>query len=154
MTPTMHRKLLPLALMYAGDGEPIEGRTRLQKLVFLMQKRLEEAGEDPLQTDDYEFIPYDYGPFSKELYDDIDKTMARGMVEGREEDLGEDKVKYDYEIQEDGEQWVRDQLAKEEAQRVLRLAEEIKDEYGDVYLSDLIDEVYSRYPKYAENSIY
>ena len=150
----MHRKLLPLALMYAGDGEPIEGRTRLQKLVFLMQKRLEEAGEDPLQTDDYEFIPYDYGPFSKELYDDLDEIMARNMVEGREENLDEDKVKYDYKIQEDGEQWVRDQLAKEEAQRVLRLAEEIKDEYGDVYLSDLIDEVYSRYPKYAENSIY
>lgn len=150
----MHRKLLPLALMYAGDGEPIEGRTRLQKLVFLMQKRLEEAGEDPLQSDDYEFVPYDYGPFSKELYDDLDETIARGMVEGREEDLGEDKVKYDYEIQDYGEQWVRDQLSKEEAQRILELAEEIKDEFGDVYLSDLIDEVYSRYPKYAENSIY
>jgi uncharacterized protein YwgA len=150
----MHRKLLPLALMYAGDGEPIEGRTRLQKLVFLMQKRLEEAGEDPLQSDDYEFVPYDYGPFSKELYDDLDETIARGMVEGREEDLGEDKVKYDYEIQDQGKQWVGDQLSKEEAQRILGLAEEIKDEYGDVNLSDLIDEVYSRYPKYAENSIY
>lgn len=150
----MHRKLLPLALMYAGDGEPIEGRTRLQKLVFLMQKRLEEAGEDPLQSDDYEFIPYDYGPFSKELYDDLDETMACNMVEGREEDLGEDKVKYDYEIQEDGEKWVSEQLSKEEAQRILEFAEEIRDEYGDVYLSDLIDEVYSRYPKYAENSIY
>ncbi|QCS43603.1 type II toxin-antitoxin system antitoxin SocA domain-containing protein [Natrinema versiforme] len=150
----MHRKLLPLALMYAGDGEPIEGRTRLQKLVFLMQKRLEEAGEDPLQSDDYEFVPYDYGPFSKELYDDLDETIARGMVEDREEDLGEDKVKYDYEIQDQGKQWVGDQLSKEEAQRILELAEEIKDEYGDVYLSDLIDEVYSRYPKYAENSIY
>jgi len=150
----MHRKLLPLALMYAGDGEPIEGRTRLQKLVFLMQKRLEEAGEDPLQSDDYEFVPYDYGPFSKELYDDLDDTIARGMVEGREEDLGEDKVKYDYEIQDQGKQWVGDQLSKEEAQRILELAEEIKDEYGEVNLSDLIDEVYSRYPKYAENSIY
>jgi len=150
----MHRKLLPLALMYAGDGEPIEGRTRLQKLVFLMQKRLEEAGEDPLQSDDYEFVPYDYGPFSKELYDDLDETIARGMVEGREEDLGKDKVKYDYEIQDYGEKWVRDQLSKEEARRILELAEEIKDEYGDVYLSDLIDEVYSRYPEYAENSIY
>lgn len=150
----MHRKLLPLALMYAGDGEPIEGRTRLQKLVFLMQKRLEEAGEDPLQSDDYEFVPYDYGPFSKELYDDLDATIARGMVEGREEDLGEDKVKYDYEIQDQGKQWVGDQLSKEEAQRILELAEEIKDEYGEVNLSDLIDEVYSRYPKYAENSIY
>ena len=150
----MHRKLLPLALMYAGDGEPIEGRTRLQKLVFLMQKRLEEAGEDPLQSDDYEFIPYDYGPFSKELYDDLDEIMARNMVEGREENLDEDKVKYNYKIQEDGEQWVSDQLSKKEAQRILELAEEIKNEYGDVYLSDLIDEVYSRYPKYAENSIY
>lgn len=150
----MHRKLLPLALMYAGDGEPIEGRTRLQKLVFLMQKRLEETGEDPLQSDYYEFIPYDYGPFSKELYDDLDETMARNMVEDHEEDLGEDKVKYDYEIQDDGERWVRDQLSKEEAHRILELAEEIKDEYGDVSLSDLIDEVYSRYPKYAENSIY
>jgi uncharacterized protein YwgA len=150
----MHRKLLPLALMYAGDGEPIEGRTRLQKLVFLMQKRLEEAGEDPLRSDDYEFVPYDYGPFSKELYNDLDETIAHGMVEGHEEDLGEDKVKYDYEIQDQGKQWVRDQLTKEEAQRILELAEEIKDEYGEVNLSDLIDEVYSRYPKYAENSIY
>ena len=150
----MHRKLLPIALMYAGDGEPIEGRTRLQKLVFLMQKRLEEAGEDPLQSDDYEFIPYDYGPFSKELYDDLDEIMARNMVEGREENLDEDKVKYNYKIQEDGEQWVSDQLSKKEAQRILELAEEIKNEYGDVYLSDLIDEVYSRYPKCAENSIY
>jgi len=150
----MNRKLLPLALMHVGDGEPIEGRTRLQKLVFLMQKRLEELGEDPLQSDDYEFIAYDYGPFSKELYDDIDETIARNMVEDREEDLGEDKVKYDYEIQENGKQWVREQLSEEQAHRVLELAEEIKDEYGDVSLSDLIEEVYSRYPKYAENSIY
>jgi len=140
--------------MHVGDGEPIEGRTRLQKLVFLMQKRLEELGEDPLQSDDYEFIAYDYGPFSKELYDDIDETIARNMVEDREEDLGEDKVKYDYEIQENGKQWVREQLSEEQAHRVLELAEEIKDEYGDVSLSDLIEEVYSRYPKYAENSIY
>lgn len=150
----MHRKLLPLALMYAGDGEPIEGRTRLQKLVFLMQKRLEEGGEDPFQSDDYEFIPYDYGPFSKELYDDLDQTIARDMVDGREEEIGDDKVKYDYEIQDSGEQWVENQLSKDDAQRILALAEEIKDKYGDVYLSDLIDDVYSRYPEYAENSIY
>lgn len=150
----MHRKLLPLALMYAGDGEPIEGRTRLQKLVFLMQKRLEETGEDPLQSDDYEFIAYDYGPFAKELYDDLDDTIERNMVESEQEPTGEDKDKYVYEIQDEGNQWVEDQLSKEEAQCILELAEDIKDEYGDVYLSELIDEVYSRYPKYAENSIY
>ena len=150
----MHRKLLPLALMYAGDGEPIEGRTRLQKLVFLMQKQLEETGENPLQSQNYEFIAYDYGPFSKELYEDLDATIERNMVESEQESIGEDKDKYVYEIKTDGEQWVENQLSKEAAQRILTLAEEIKEEYGSVYLSDLIDEVYSQYPEYAENSIY
>jgi len=79
--------------MYAGDGEPIEGRTRLQKLVFLMQKRLEEAGEDPLQSDDYEFIPYDYGPFSKELYDDLDETIARGRACHRKRHVRSSRVR-------------------------------------------------------------
>lgn len=150
----MHRKLLPLALMYAGDGEPIEGRTRLQKLVFLMQKRLEEADEDPLKSGDYEFIAYDYGPFSKELYEDLDDTIERNMVKSERKDIGEEQEKYIYDIQDGGIQWVENQLSKEEAQRILELAEVIKDEYGDIYLSELIDEVYSRYPRYAENSIY
>ena len=150
----MHRKLLPLALMYAGEGKPIEGRTRLQKLVFLMQKQLEEADEDPLESGDYEFVAYDYGPFSKELYDDLDESMERDMVDSETEPVDEDKDKYVYEIRDNGEQWVETQLSKEEAQRILELAEDIKEEYGDIYLSELIDEVYSRYPEYAQNSIY
>lgn len=150
----MHRKLLPLALMHAGDGEPIEGRTRLQKLVFLMQERLEEAGENPFQSDDYEFIAYDYGPFSKELYDDLDDTIESNMVDSEQEAIDENKKKYVYEIEDDGEQWVEDQLSNEEAQRILKLAKKIKDKYGDIYLSELIDEVYSQYPEYAEHSIY
>ena len=150
----MHRKLLPLALMYAGDGEPIEGRTRLQKMVFLMQKRFEENDQDLLQTDDYEFIAYDYGPFSKELYSDLDKAIYKNEVLDKEEPINEDKNKYIYEIQENGEDFVEDQLSTEEAKQILELAQEIKESYNDVYLSDLIEEVYTRYPKYAENSIY
>lgn len=140
--------------MYAGDGEPIEGRTRLQKMVFLMQKRFEEKDEDPLQSDDYEFVPYDYGPFSKELYADLDDLIGRNMADDREEPIGEDKVKYVYELEGQGEDFVENQLPEKEAQQILEEAEDIKSKYNDVQLSDLIEDVYSRYPKYAKNSIY
>lgn len=150
----MHRKLLPLALMYAGDEEPIEGRTRLQKMVFLMQQRLKEAGEDPIQSKNYDFIPYDYGPFSSELYSDLDELTEHEMVQSQEEPIRDGKTKYNYEIKGAGQEFIEHQLSKEEACQILELAEEIKDKYNDVLLSDLIEEVYSRYPKYAENSIY
>lgn len=150
----MHRKLLPLALMYAGDQEPIEGRTRLQKMVFLMQQRFEKQDKNPVQSNDYEFIAYDYGPFSKDLYSDLDHLSDQGRIQDTEEELRDGNSKYIYSIEDQGVQFVEQQLNKEEAQQILDLAEEIKDEYNDVLLSDLIETVYSKYPKYAENSIY
>lgn len=140
--------------MYACEQEPIEGRTRLQKMVFLMQQRFEEKGEDPLQTDGFKFIPYDYGPFSKDLYAELDRMSEKEEIKDSIEEIGDDSVKYDYYIQDYGEEFTENQLVKEEAQIILQLAEEIKNEYNDVPLSDLIDDVYSKYPKYAENSIY
>ena len=140
--------------MYAGDGEPIEGRTRLQKMVFLMQQKLEERDQDPLESDDYEFIPYDYGPFAKELYSDLESLSHHEMIRSSESSLGSGKTKYDYEIKNAGEDFVSDQIPQEDAQIILDLAEEIKSEYNKMILSDLIDDVYSQYPEYAENSIY
>lgn len=150
----MHRKLLPLALMYANDKEPIEGRTRLQKMVFLMQQRLEERGDEPLKSHEYEFFAYDYGPFSKQLYDDLDTLMDQEFIEGEEEELSSGNVKYDYHLKSDGSEFVEHQQGTDDARTILELAQEIKTQYNDMLLSDLIDEVYSEYPEYAENSVY
>lgn len=140
--------------MYANDGESIEGRTRLQKLVFLMQRRLEENENYPLESTDYDFVPYDYGPFSKELYGDLDALADHKMIESREESLYGDKTKYVYDLKPSGEEFVERQLSQQEAREILELARELKEKYNDILLSDLIEDVYSRYPKYAENSIY
>lgn len=146
--------MIPLALLYAGGEEPIEGRTRMQKLVFLLQQRLEERDEDPFRSEDYEFIAYDYGPFSKDLYDDLDSLSERGQIEDSEEELRDGKEKYDYEIQPGGADFVERHLHKQGAKEILELAEELKKEYNDMLLSELIEHVYSQYPEYAENSIY
>lgn len=58
-----------LALLYSKGPsnhlcEEVVGRTKLEKLLFLLEK-------EALLTWDYEFEAYDYGPCSDKTYDDI-----------------------------------------------------------------------------------
>lgn len=141
--------------MYANDEEPIEGRTRLQKMVFLMQKELEKRDQSGAVELEYDFIPYDYGPFSKELYDDLDTMIDQEFVDDTEEPLRSGKVKYIYEIEDNGEELVDSEAEKwEDIDAIMQLAQEIKQEYNDMLLSELIEYVYSEYPDYAERSVY
>ena len=150
----MHRKLLPLALMYAGEEASIEGRTRLQKMVFLMQQRFKERGESPLRSQPFEFIAYDYGPFSKDLYSELETLIERDEINDRKETTGGGSIKYTYSIKPQGREIVEAQLSTPQGQEIVELAQEIKEEYNEMFLSDLIEKVYSQYPSYAENSIY
>lgn len=149
----IHRRLLPLALMYVNEDKPIEGRTRLQKMVFLMQKELEERSSAP--TLDYEFIPYDYGPFSKDLYDDLDIMISQQFVDYIEEPLNSGNVKYVYELENNGKDLIESEPIDGEAlSEILQVAREIRARYGEMLLSKLIEFVYSEYPEYAERSVY
>jgi uncharacterized protein YwgA len=150
----MHRKMLPMALLDACEGSCVEGRTRLQKLVFLMEQELDEVSAASLDSPDYNFIPYDYGPFSKKLYDDLDSLEEAGLIEVEEEPMADGKVKYTYQLTERGQSWVQNQLADSSADKAHSLAEGLAAEYDDMLLSDLIDEVYAEYPEYAKNSVW
>jgi hypothetical protein len=75
---------LLLVLLYAPGatkerGEPISGITRLQKLVFLLKQ-----GEGPAAIVDaaktFLYEAYKMGPFSKQLYDDLDVLTSLGLV--------------------------------------------------------------------------
>lgn len=145
--------MLPLALLYADEEHRIDGRTRFQKLTFLMQK---EGGLDDLDpSDTYRFEPYDYGPFSSSLYDDLDDLIEEGFIADSMEKLDEndDIVKYEYQLVQEGQQFIDEHQSETELQEIVREAKRIIDEYGDMELPDLIDIVYSRYPDYAENSV-
>lgn len=146
--------MLPMALLDACEGDEIEGRTRLQKLVFLMEQELEEDPEASLDSSDYNFIPYDYGPFSKKLYDDLDSLEDSQLIEVEEEDMEDGKVKYNYRLTDQGRKWVKDQQADSSAESAQALAKALAEKYDDMVLSDLIDEVYAEYPEYAKNSVW
>ena len=82
------RDILLLMLYSPGVGEannePIVGRTRLVKMLFLFKEELlDEFRRGTEITDEsfYEFFPWRYGPFSREVYDDLNFFMLRGFVE-------------------------------------------------------------------------
>ena len=155
----LRRQLLPLALMYAQNEEQIEGRTRLQKMIFLLQKKFEEEDGGLPISDKYSFTPYDYGPFSQPLYADLDELRredsdAEKFVVERSDTFDQGKVKYQYELTPTGISFVEDELADDaKFQEILRKAEEIKEEFNHLSLSQVIERVYSEYPEYAENSV-
>lgn len=142
------RQLLPLALLYANNTQEIQGRTRLQKLVFLIQKEF----NDSALPGKYNYIPYDYGPFAKKLYEDLDYLENRGFLKESKETIENGKVKYNYTLTPEGREHL-EQRPDQKVDRVLQLAEMVKTEFNHLSLPELLDYVYTKYPDYAENSV-
>lgn len=70
------------------ENEPISGRTRLIKLIYLFYEELASklpSFKKALESR-HEFISYHFGPFSKDVYDDIEFLENAGLVR---EDTGE-----------------------------------------------------------------
>jgi len=71
----MERKDIILVLL-ESNKKPIVGTTRLQKLLFLIEKEKKVIPE----VEEFDFEPYKFGPASKELYDDLDFLENIGFL--------------------------------------------------------------------------
>ena len=164
-----------LLLLYAKGAsnrlnEPIKGITRLEKLVYL----LDQEGGFHKYISDYQFEPYDFGPFSNELWDDLEtlKDESLGLVETQKdssryfieisdeekaleeekdfrEDTGEssnEKKIEIYELSERGKK-VAEQLFSELTPEEQHVLENIKKKFNSMSLFELIRYVYLKYPK-------
>ncbi|MGX5361543.1 type II toxin-antitoxin system antitoxin SocA domain-containing protein [Bacillus cereus] len=72
-------KLFLMRMIHAS--KEINGKTRLQKLVFETEKRTRKKGST--QTFNYKFIRWHYGPYSRELTEDIEFLVSKGLVKKR-----------------------------------------------------------------------
>jgi type I restriction enzyme S subunit len=115
--------------------------TALMKYVFLFQME-GNGGRRRL----YHFVPYHYGPFSKEVYADLEALEQEGLVRV-EKDPEEEKTKIT----------LADAAKIEE--RLAVLPDDIKEAvaviietYGDLDHNSLLEVVYEKYPAYAKKS--
>ncbi len=142
------RQVLPLFFAHVNEQEPIEGRTRLQKMLFLLSQ---EYSETSFQ---YRFYPFDYGPYSSTLQSDLDMLIENNFLDEKLGSNLSDRRKYRYSIMVKGTRIVERAL---DLGRFLKMYEScgaIKNHANHMNLDDLLAEIYSKYPYYAKSSIY
>lgn len=175
---------LLLALLYAGresvsgqeSSEPIIGITRLEKLLFLLKIK-ENFLEDADDRDDFHFVPFRMGPWTGEVYDEVDFLESLGLLEKSEQrkrsaadaahddELFSEMVLDKYQksavdVDEDSEKFsltkegrikagkVWSRLSPEEKKRII----EIKKTFNRMNLRQFLRYVYKKYPEYTTES--
>jgi len=173
-------KDLIMLLLYARgkhgkECEPITGRTRLMKMVYLFDEEIrkkfnmEEAIPDSSMP---KFEPYDYGPFSRHVYNDLEFLVNMGFVEvnpsGSKELLPDEVEEYEYwqaisgdedrpfqeefNLSEVGRKFVEKKLKGELTQEQWKVLDNFKERCTSASLSALLKYVYARYPKMITKS--
>ena len=108
----MNGKDLLLAFLYSpgvatATNEPIVGRTKLTKMMFLFEKQIySRFFEDTLQIELPVFEPYYFGPFSKQLFEDLSFFESIGMIKSEETTIplsAADKIESDGVFDEEDE---------------------------------------------------
>lgn len=142
------RHIAILSLIHEMDGE-LEGKQRLQKLIFLTDS---ESEIDPL----YEYRKYDYGPYSKQLTTDSAWLARNGVIHIRKDRTFGGNVRRTYTLTETGEGLLEtaSEMHPGVVDDVLNTIRETVTSHGDTSITRLIDQVRDEHPEYWENSVY
>lgn len=118
---------------------------RIQKGMFL----LAQEGEMD-ESEKYEFEPLHYGPYSRELRRELGSLVAEGLVD-KEPVPGYTWSRYQLTTAGFGRgRELLDNAPRTELKRLFG----IKSEITSVSFRELLDDVYTRYPEFAERSIF
>ena len=126
-----------LLLMLASENSsPIFGATRLMKMMYIARLKLKKKIRG---VDFYQFYLHKYGPYSKELQDDISQLSIQDYIVEELVNIGNVLMKV-YGLTEKGKEKVRTLKSQHDTRNIF---EEIKSTYNNVSLYTLIRKVYS-----------
>lgn len=176
-----NRKDILLLLLFAPGvnnevNDSIVGRTKLVKAIFLFKKEVWKAFKKDIELTDenmYEFFAWNYGPFSKQIYDDINFFLLRNFIEVTSVDgdmILEEAAEWDYwlkstgsndEVNEFNEEAISltelgkkftSQLYESLEANQKNLLSEFKKRIQTIQLRALLRYVYSNYPEETTKS--
>ena len=158
-----------LVLGAPGGKEPagyLEGVTRLEKLIFLLER---ESPAREWMTEKADFRSYRFGPFSSKVYEAADTLASYGIIRdsaSKADDIADrwesitalvDERDVDayttrtFQLTDRGKKYYSALLAElpPDAEHVL---EAFKSKFGRLPLSQLVRYVYERYPQFTDKS--
>ena len=164
IAPDLVLLLLATSTRWEQATNRINGITRLEKLLFLVDK---ECNYGDALDKTFDFVPYHYGPYSKEVYEAVELLEEAGLIEEQrnftdsELDRAEEllysgmatEISYERQfiLTDDGKSIAR-YLFRNRPQLEAEIRR-IKDTYAGLPLQTLIYYVYTKYPDYAVRSV-
>jgi hypothetical protein len=170
-----------LLLLYLDNGKPIKGAIRLTKMMYLFEKEIApQLRKDGLESENLpEFIAYNFGPFSKELYEQVDFFQNINFISTLDifakEEMGEvddwkgiwfdgveapsdlgnsvDSKYIKYSIEERGKKYIEEKVINQITPNQLKLLEQFKSKLVKTSAKNILKYVYTKYPDSAENSL-
>ena len=146
----------------------IEGITRLEKLIFLIEQ---ETSIPKILTEDTNFKPCNFGPFSDKVYKTVDYLSSYGLIEDTgsisnsrdesweqvnviDDEFNDPYATRNFTLTEKGLRYYEvliDELRNE--MDYIEELSELKETFGLLKLRQLVRYVYNQYPEMTEQSI-
>lgn len=170
-----------LLLLYLDNKSPILGAIRLEKMMFLFNNeiapRLKKTGLDSDKLP--EFIAYNFGPFSKDVYEQVELFKGIGFLRvtnlmAKEElieaddweegpfskeldyagfQLNDEKRYYKYQMLDLGADYVSKKICPELTAEQLAMLLQFKKKITSLSPKQILRYVYTKYPDFTSNSL-
>ena len=148
--PGAARPLYLLTLLGADRCSAVEGRTRLIKLMFLVQKRVIEELKLGITRDAYNFRAFNYGPYSEDVYADFEFLRIRGLAQVD----GDDEAVQRFHLTPRGQAMISRLVTNRTiSPAMFDETQRIKQTYGKLSLEKLLARVYAQYPAFTTRSL-
>ena len=142
MTP---RKSYALAAMLSGNSDHELTPVQAQKLFFLLDKNASHLVGGP----HFDFEPYDYGPFDRGVYSDLEELAHEfGYVK-----IARDGRYRTYRLTEAGAAAAKGYAVQFPSAAVQYMGE-VKDWVKSLPFRELVSSIYRAYPEMRQNSIF
>ena len=141
--PTRTDWLLRFIAGADGDDGDLD-RIHIMKGMFLFQEE-----HSPPSEVNYRFRPYDYGPFTSEIYDDLTALKAEGHLRAFEDGFAPGRERY-YRVSASGREYLQRVAFDDEHEQVVL---SVRREISGLNFHDLLKRVYRAHPASAARSI-
>lgn len=174
-----------LLLLYLDNCEPINGAIRITKMMFLFNEEiaplLKKKGASICTDDLPNFIAYNYGPFSKDVYEQLELFQSIGFLKVKdlfsheemaevddweesafEADFSEGTSQYfskqdgkfmQYKLLNLGRKYVQSEIIPYLADGEMDILSEFKRRITSTSPKAILRYVYTKYPNMTENSL-
>jgi uncharacterized protein YwgA len=133
-----------LLMLFDGADGPLD-RVRIQKSLFLFAERSKALGSEK-----YDFVPYHYGPFSFDIYPDLDRLVEQGLLRL---EVADASTSPRYSLTGAGARSVEELRHTAPPER-LDLLRSLRDWVTERSFRTLLNDVYRLYPQFAVNSVF